>query len=448
MVKLSNYNHFQERPDGSYLAYNAISGALAIMTKENYGVYNSIKRKLNENSNPDLTVEEKELYKQLEYANFIYSGDYDELDRLYFMHHLARYDSSSVGLVLAPTMACNMACEYCYEANKKGRMTAETIEAILKYIEKNAGKVNDVSLTWYGGEPLLAFDIIEDLSRSLIDLSEERKLKYSSYIITNGYLLNRDTVDKLVKLRVDGAQITLDGPARMHNKKRPLKNGQSSYERILENMVYASTKMRVSIRVNIDKSYDVDIISEMLEDLDKTGLRERVRIYFGLIEPATSACANISDNCFDIADYSRIETEFFKLIFDKGFVVEKLPSPTSNYCVAQSISGFVMDHEGNLYRCFNHIGDPEHAMGNIRNNISYYNENFFKLFRFDPFTKEQCRSCGILPICMGGCPSRRVEQDISDEDVCSSWKHNLPQMLEIIALSRQRQLASAKKESV
>jgi uncharacterized protein len=69
------------------------------------------------------------------------------------------------------------------------------------------------------------------------------------------------------------------------------------------------------------------------------------------------------------------------------------------------------------------------------------------MFGFDPFSRQECRECDILPICMGGCPSRRGEQKMPDEELCASWKHNLPQMLNIIALSKQQQMSAAQKET-
>jgi uncharacterized protein len=447
MIKLSRYNFFQKRDDGTILAYNATSGALAVMTPENYDVYQSIEQKLKSGPEPTFDPAEQQLLKQLEYANFVYSGDYDEIDRLYFIHHAARFDDANIGLVMAPTMACNMACEYCYESNKKGRMNAETIEAVLSFLERYKGRAKGVQVSWYGGEPLLAMDIIEDLSESIIDMSEEFDFKYSAYIISNGCLLDEETVDKLVAMHVTGAQITLDGPGGMHNKKRPLKNGRDSYRTIIENLKYAATKLETTVRVNIDKNISVDKISEMLDDLDAAGLRENINIYFGLIEPLSSACGNITDNCFNMTEYSKIETKFFQLLFDRGFKVEKLPSPVSNHCVTQSIAGFVMDHEGYLYRCFNHIGDGTLSMGKIHDDINYYHHNFLNMFGFDPFGRQECRECDILPICMGGCPSRRGEQNMPDEELCASWKHNLPQMLDIIALSKQQQILASQKET-
>jgi uncharacterized protein len=189
------------------------------------------------------------------------------------------------------------------------------------------------------------------------------------------------------------------------------------------------------------------MIIEMLNDFKQAGLQNKIKIYFGLLEAISTACAAIADDCFNVADYSKIETNFFKILLNNDFAVTKLPSPIGNYCVAQAISGFVMDHEGYLYQCFNYVGDKKHAVGNIKDKINYFNKNFLHLFKFDPFMRSDCRECNILPICMGGCPARRLDRDDVDEaESCSSWKHNLPQMLDIIARSRQQQMAAAQTQ--
>jgi uncharacterized protein len=448
MYKISRYNRFQKRPDGQYIAYNARSGAVAIMTPENYAAYETIKRKIEGQEDLSFSSAEEELIGQLEYASFIHADYYDELEELSFCHHSVRYDGSSLGFVLAPTMACNMACKYCYEGNKKGRMSDETIEAIIQFVGKRRDHLRALSIEWYGGEPLLAMDVIERLSEPLIALGSEHRFKYESSIITNGYLLNKDMVDRLYELKVSSVQITLDGPSRLHNSKRPLKNGRASFEKILDNIVYASEKMGIGVRVNVDKSFNGEIISEMLGELDQAGLKDRLSIYFGWLEPSTTVCASIAESCLNVTEFSKVETDYFRLLLDRGFRIGRLPTPVLNFCVAQSVGAFVMDHEGNLYRCFNHVGDLSKSMGNIRDEINYNHPNFTRLFRFDPFQDDLCRNCDILPICMGGCPSRRQDRGLSGEKMCESWKHNLSDMLEIIAQAKLQEMQSAVKEQL
>jgi uncharacterized protein len=452
MPKLSRYNHLQPWSEGYYIAYNAGSGALALMTMENRAVYDTLAAKLAASPDATLTDKETELLGQLKYGRFAFDDDHDERAAMQFRHNMDRYDQTTLGMIIAPTMACNMACPYCYEANKQGRMSAETVEALIAYVENRAPGLQGISVTWYGGEPMLALDIVEDLSKSFMDIGKETKTGYTASLISNGYLMTPETVDRLVEWQINSVQVTIDGPARLHNVKRPLKNGKSSFETILANVAYAVTKMKVSVRVNIDKTFDRDVVIELLGELKAAGLHDKIGLYFGLIEPTAQVCTNIAESCYETADFSRVETEYFRLLLEHGFRIDKLPAPSSTFCMAQMTNSFLIDPKGELYRCFNHVGDPAQSVGNIRNEINYQHPNFRRLFAFDPFHEPRCYECNLLPVCMGGCPSRRSDRNLPAEQMCESWKHNLQPMLEIIARSRQaqqqQQAAAATKENV
>jgi len=446
MRKISRYNHLKPWQNGFQIAYNALTGAVALLKPGNIVTYKSIENKITSGIENSFTPEEQKLLSQMEYAGFVYQDGKDEFETLRNEHRATKHDTTSLGFVIAPTMACNMACQYCFEQNKRGRMSADTMGAILSFIEKKMDGLTELSIGWYGGEPLLAMDIIEKFTAAVFDLKKKHDFKYASTMISNGYLLSKEVVDRLLELKVSTVQVTLDGPSHTHNRKRPLKNGRPSFDTIVENIAYASTKMGISVRVNIDKTYNYAMIAELLDELERAGLKERITLYFGLIEPATSVCGNIAESCFNNADFSKVEVEYFRLLLERGFRIDKLPKPIITFCVAQQVNGFVMDHEGNLYRCFNVIGDLSRSMGNIRNEIDYNHPNFTEMFEFDPFENSQCPSCNILPICLGGCPARRMLRNLSEEEMCESWKHNLPEMLEIIALSRYNKLPSNIKE--
>ena len=93
--------------------------------------------------------------KLMAYGNFTCKKDHDERQGLRFRHNCSRYDRSALGLTIAPTLACNMACEYCYEATKSGRMSSGVVENIIKMVEKSAPSLASLDVSWYGGEPLL-----------------------------------------------------------------------------------------------------------------------------------------------------------------------------------------------------------------------------------------------------------------------------------------------------
>jgi uncharacterized protein len=416
------------------------------MTEENYAAFKSLTGKLSSDRDQQFTPEESHLIQQLQHGRFIYPDYQDELQALRFGHQRSRFDQTGVGLSIAPTLACNMACKYCYEGSKEGKMQPDVVEAVLDFVERRATSFRKVDISWYGGEPLLAMDVVEDITQSLIDLAEEYKFDYSASIVTNGYLLTKETVDRLIELKVRNAQITLDGPSRFHNEKRPLKSGKDSFETIVENAAYASRKIATSIRVNIDRSFTPSIIRELLTELDGADLKDRIGLYFGRLEASTSVCSSISESCYDSAGFSRIETEFYPILLEMGFQINNLPVPLATVCIAQQMNSFLLDPGGYIYRCYNHVGDIPKSMGNIKDEIDYQNPNFTRLFSFDPFEEETCRACTLLPVCLGGCPSRRADLNLTGEELCETWKHNLEPMLEIIASSRQRQAQAVAKE--
>lgn len=446
MTKISRYNHFQPWRTGYYIAFNARSGAVALMTEENYQSYLALAARLAEtNGQSPLSHAELDLLKQLEYGRFAFPDSADEYQSIKFSHGMSRFDMTEMGLIVAPTLACNMACTYCFEGNKQGKMSPEVIESLISFVEQKADALRHLDICWYGGEPLLALDVIEDITLTMLELAKQKNFQYTATMISNGYLLNQGVVDKLAALKVVMIQVTLDGPARIHEAKRPLKNGKSSFTQIIENIKYACTRLMVGIRVNVDRCFTADDIAELLDELTAAGLQKKISVYFGQLEPASVACSNITDACYSNPDFSKVEASYFQLLLDRGFRIEKLPSPTSAFCMAQRVNAFLVDPEGNLYRCYNYVGDTEKAMGNIRDAIDYSHTNFTRLFNFNPFEDEHCSGCNILPICLGGCPAQRADRGLQHEEMCLGWKHNLNPMLEIIAASRQQQAAVRKE---
>ena len=443
MPSISRFNHMQRLHDGNYLAFNAATGAVGLMTSENFAVYEQLCGKLSNGRPMALTDEEQVLLGQLSYGGFVKDDGVSECEDLKFRYRDSRYETTSLGLVIAPTMACNMACEYCFESNKAGRMSAKVVEGLIGFVERRAPKLVDFQVTWYGGEPLLALDIIEDLTTAFVDLQKEHGFSYGAGgIMTNGYLLTRENVDRIKNLRVGEVQVTIDGPARIHNRKRPLKNGKDSFDIIMANLSYACTQFPIVIRINVDKSFTPGIINELLVELDAAGLKNRAGIYFGHLEPSTVACANIAESCYETKAYSQTELAYYRLLLDEGFTIEKLPQPILTYCLAQRRNSFLIDPDGDLYRCFNYVGDKSKVTGNVLQDVDYKSAEFLRLFNFDPFEQDSCRDCGILPLCMGGCPARRADRSIDESEFCDSWKYNLNPMLELIAQSRRQASAA------
>lgn len=151
-----------------------------------------------------------------------------------------RFYPRTLHLTINPTLACNFNCEYCFESSHPVKHMSDNIEDdIIKFI-KNKDLVNKIKVTWFGGEPLLAFKRIISLSERILGLGYD----YSAGMITNGYLMTEDVIRKFKDLRIRTVQITIDGNETLHNKRRALKNGGKTYNKILDNI----ERPRISLR--------------------------------------------------------------------------------------------------------------------------------------------------------------------------------------------------------
>jgi uncharacterized protein len=124
-------------------------------------------------------------------------------------------------LIIFPTEQCNFRCTYCYEEFLIGKMKAGVVDGIKKLIMRRADKLDSLKISWFGGEPLAAknivFEISEFIQKLLVDYPN---LKYMSDMTTNAYQLDEKTLHKLVALGINNFQISLDGTEDIHNKTR------------------------------------------------------------------------------------------------------------------------------------------------------------------------------------------------------------------------------------
>ena len=85
------------------------------------------------------------------------------------------------------------------------------------------------------------------------------------------------------------------------------------------------------------------------------------------------------------------------------------PFPHTNACGADSTRSIVIAPDGALYKCWNDIGIKEYSIGNINEAEPQYSERYYDYMMYDATADERCKDCKILPICMGGCPHRRMD---------------------------------------
>src|SRR5699024_2138720 len=302
----------------------------------------------------------------------------------------------------------------------------ELQDRILELLESQKDLLKSFSVTWYGGEPLLAFDVIENLSNKFIDICRKNNIEYTASMVTNGYLLNREICKKLVSdLKVNVIQITIDGMAETHDKTRILHNKNGTFEQIIENLKDSIDLLEgiVTIRTNVNKENYLD--AHRLNDfLQKEKLLGKINHYFENVRPVED---NYSDNlCFSEEEFDSINE-----LYNKTCRIEhKYPQLKSTYCTADNMVSMVISSDGDIYKCWHDVGVKEKRIGNILVNNNYFDEmkylrNKYRYTMYDPTIDEECKDCNILPICMGGCPEERLNAN----ERCISFKYNLKDKL-------------------
>lgn len=185
-------------------------------------------------------------------------------------------DPTFLELIVLPTEQCNFRCTYCYEDFKIGRMSPDTVLALKRLITARADNGADLLLSWFGGEPLLAQDIVLEVSGHAQDLFAELDRSYVSHITTNAYRLRPDLFRQLLSVGVRKFQITLDGPRDVHDRTRVRRDGGGSFDVIWANLMeisaYASKPNAIPFHVSLRVHYDgrsVDALEPLIEDLEE-----------------------------------------------------------------------------------------------------------------------------------------------------------------------------------
>lgn len=398
--RLSAYNLSAPLPDGDRTAVvNLMRGSCAAFSFAELAALTAL----------DRLPEDAPLLRRLQQNGVLVR--YDERAALESMSRAACTVSDTVSLTIAPTMACNFACPYCFETHHAGKMSADVQDAVVALAERmlTASRAKKLSVTWFGGEPLLATDVIEALSARLIAAAEEKGVKYRAGIITNGYLLTQPLVDMLAANRVRRMQITLDGVGAAHDKTRCLIGGGPSFDRIIGNLRDLRIPFRVAVRQNVH-----------------TGNREEVEPLRRLIASVAAQSGNtlqfhaVSVHASTGTDRNDGQVELLCGEADSALSLSRdageFRPGRGHFCGAQSLWFVGVDEVGRLYKCWEAIGIPSRSFGNAsdwnpanplttaeRPDLATAYLNTAGVLD-DP----ECRACVWLPLCRGGCPNARL----------------------------------------
>lgn len=178
-------------------------------------------------------------------------------------------------LIILPTEQCNFRCTYCYEDFAIGRMQDEIVASILALLDRRAPELSELTISWFGGEPLLAVETIFSVMEHLKGL-HFRHISISSDITTNGYRLDSPLFVRMLEANVRSYQISIDGGASHHDRSRILANGRGTFDRIWKNLLdtkKVNDHFVINTRVHVDRdniaaieSFIADFASEFSGD--------------------------------------------------------------------------------------------------------------------------------------------------------------------------------------
>lgn len=311
----------------------------------------------------------------------------------------ARYNRNNLSLVIAPTLGCNFDCIYCFEDTQDDmtKMSKEIQEKVVEFVENNSRNIDNLNVTWYGGEPTLGLDIIENLSKRFIEICAEKNISYGAAIITNGYLVSQKLCDIFKECKINQVQITIDGLEEEHNNRRPLKGGGKTFNKIVKGLhVLNENKINVSLRVNIDKT-NYKQYKKVVDFIKEENLVECIKPYPGIVTPINEKY-DVND-CININDKDKLRIEFSNMEY---------PILKSNFCGADHVNTYIVNSYGYLLSCWDEVGINSKAFATLDENNIYNIENDrLSYMLYDPTEDEYCKDCKVLPLCMGGCPYQR-----------------------------------------
>ena len=310
---------------------------------------------------------------------------------------------------------CNLACKYCFaeEGEYHGRralMSFEVGKKALDFLVANSGNRVNLEVDFFGGEPLMNWDVVKQLVAYGRSLEKPNNKKFRFTLTTNGVLLN-DEVMEFVNKEMSNVVLSLDGRKEVNDRMRPFRTGKGSYDLIVpkfQKLAESRNQTNYYIRGtftrnNLDFSEDVKHFADL-------GFKQMS------IEPVVGP----EEDPYSIReqDLPQIMEEYDKLALEyidrykKGngfnffhFMIDLTQGP----CVYKRLSGCGSGPEylavtpwGDFYPCHQFVGNEDFLMGNVDEGI--IKPEIVKEFgNCNVYSKEKCKNCFAKFYCSGGC---------------------------------------------
>ena len=322
---------------------------------------------------------------------------------------------------------CNLACRYCFagEGEYKGDrslMSLEVGKKALDFLVANSGNRRNLEVDFFGGEPLMNFDVVKELVAYGRELEKTHDKHFRFTLTTNGVLL-RDDVIEFANKEMDNIVLSIDGRKEVHDHMRPFKNGKGSYDFILDKfkkVAESRNQQKYYVRGTFTH-YNLDFVKDVLSLADEGFEQISVEpVVAGPEEPYAIREEDIPQIC---EGYDELAKEMLKRKKEgRGFnFFHYMIDLSGGPCVYKRLSGCGSGTEylavtpwGDLYPCHQFVGEEEFCLGNVDDGIvNTEMRDTFKLCNV--YAKEECRNCFAKFYCSGGCAANayHCHQDIN-----------------------------------
>ena len=273
-------------------------------------------------------------------------------------------------LILLPTEACNFRCTYCYEDFGLGRMQPRVVRGVKHLLSDRADELSDLTLSWFGGEPLLAMDVVEDVLAHVERLRRRHPgLAFSSDMTTNGHLLDLPTFDRLLKLGVSRFQVSFDGPPERHDRTRRQAGGGGTFERVFGNLRSLTERddpFEIHLRVHVDRENHREIPTLLDGCAEAFGEDARFRVFLRKLSRLggpNDADLPVFDDEDEFADVLR---GLQNHAAERGLAQHVPPTEGPvTACYASKANSFVVRADGRVNKCTVVLDHPRNQVGRL-----------------------------------------------------------------------------------
>ena len=351
------------------------------------------------------------------YSNYYIVGSEEEDKRLYQQCSDLVYPPAISNAYIVVTENCNFNCKYCFisdivSANDKNKvMTKEVAKASVELLQRTYERQQhdyDKTITFYGGEPLLNFEVIEYF------MHEVDRMKASTYwpgdvkfaIITNGSLLTKEHIDFLRENNI-ALSISYDVDKQSHSN-RSSRSGQDTFDDVRKNIqMCIDEQMPYSLSITISEN----TIRNREAVLNEIASLQPLTIAFNMLIP-NKHLAPSSTYYEDATDFM---IECFKQLRTNGLYEDRMMRKVQAFidnklylydCCASGGNQFVIAPDGSIGICHGYLNNRKYFSANVMDkDFDFRNSPDFAYWeKRSPLFMPECQECECIGICGGGCP--------------------------------------------